>query len=141
MATFVFTSCYVINYNTYGNALGNNYARFSIMFGIIGSVIGTFIGSALVGRGRVGYKEVLVSTAAGGVVMGSAAPIVYNIGILIMIGSVTGFFCGIYMRMIHVKINKEFVKDTLGLFGPFFISAVIGSLVVTPAVIATYYNK
>ncbi len=55
-ATFVFTSCYIVNYTLYGNYLGDNYARFSIIFGIIGSIVGTFIGSALVGKGRVGYK-------------------------------------------------------------------------------------
>lgn len=58
-ALFVFTSSFVINYNRYGNAVGENLGRFSIMFGIIGSIIGTFVGSAIVGGGRVGYKEVL----------------------------------------------------------------------------------
>lgn len=55
-ATFVFTSCYVVNYQYYGNSVGDNISRFSIFFGMIGSIIGTFIGSALVGSGRVGYK-------------------------------------------------------------------------------------
>jgi hypothetical protein len=111
------------------------------MFGIVGSIIGTFIGSALVGEGRVGYKEVITGSISGAVVMGSAAPLVYNIGIMIMIGSVTGFLCGIYMRVIHVKINKSYVKDVLGLFGPFTIASLLGSLVVTPAVLNVYYNK
>lgn len=140
-ATFVFSSCYVINYNTYGLAFGNNLGRFSIFFGIMGCVIGTFISSALVGQGRPGYKEVLVSTVCGGVVMGSAAPLIANIGILIMIGVVTGIFCGIYMRVIHVKVNNKNVTDTLGLFGPFFISAIFGSFIVTPCILAAYYNR
>lgn len=141
IAAFVFTSCYVVNYQFYGNSIGDNVSRFSILFGIIGSVVGTFVGSALFGQGRVGYKEVLTGTICGGIVMGSAAPLVYNIGILIMIGSVTGFICGIYMRVIHVKINKNNVKDVLGLFGPFCISSIIGSLIVTPSVLATYTNR
>lgn len=58
-----------------------------------------------------------------------------------MIGTISGFVSGIYMRALHVKINKNNVKDVLGLFGPFFWSAFLGSFVVTPAVVATYYNK
>lgn len=55
-ATFVFTSCYVINYQYYRVSSADNYARFSIIFGMIGSIVGTFVGSAMVGGGRVGYK-------------------------------------------------------------------------------------
>lgn len=73
--------------------------------------------------------------------MGAAAPLVYNIGIIIMIGSVTGFLCGIYMRVLHVKINKNNVKDVLGLFGPFCISSLIGSLVIVPSTLIVYYNR
>ena len=73
--------------------------------------------------------------------MGAAAPLVYNIGIIIMIGSVTGFLCGIYMRVLHVKINKNNVKDVLGLFGPFCISSLIGSLVIVPSALIVYYNR
>lgn len=58
-----------------------------------------------------------------------------------MIGTIAGFVSGIYMRAIHVKMNKNHIKDVLGLFGPFFWSAFLGSFVVTPAVVATYYNK
>ena len=140
-ALFVFTSCFVINYETYGNAVGDNLARFAIMFGIIGSIIGTFIGSAMVGGGRVGYKEVLTGSITGAVISGHVAPIIYNIGILIMIGTVSGILCGFYMRVIHVKINKNNVKDVVGLFGPFAISSLLGSLVVAPALLNVYYNK
>lgn len=73
--------------------------------------------------------------------MGAAAPLIYNIGILIMIGSVTGFLCGIYMRVIHVRINRTNVKDVLGLFGPFCISSLIGSMVIVPSALAVYYNR
>ena len=73
--------------------------------------------------------------------MGSAAPVINNIGILIMIGSVTGFFSGIYMRTIHVRVNRNNVKDVVGLFGPFLIAAFLGSIVVVPAAIATYHNR
>lgn len=73
--------------------------------------------------------------------MGAAAPLITNIGIIIMIGSVTGFLCGIYMRVLHVKINKNNVKDVLGLFGPFCIASIIGSLIVVPSVISIYNTR
>ena len=73
--------------------------------------------------------------------MGAAAPLITNIGIIIMIGSVTGFLCGIYMRVLHVKINKNNVKDVLGLFGPFCIASIIGSLVVVPSIISVYNTR
>lgn len=111
------------------------------MFGIIGSIIGTFVGSAVVGGGRVGYKEVLTGSISGAVVMGSAAPLIVNIGIILMIGSVTGFLCGIYMRVIHVRINVNNVKDVVGLFGPFAIASLLGSLVVTPSALSVMYNR
>ena len=38
------------------------------------------------------------------------------------------------MRFIHVRINKPYVKDVLGLFGPFAISSIFGSLVITPVI-------
>lgn len=141
IAAFVFTSCHVIDYKYYGSSVGNNISRFSILFGILGGIVGTFIGSAMVGKGRVGYKEVLSGTITGGIVMGSAAPLINNIGILIMIGTVTGILCGIYMRVIHVKVNKNSVKDVLGLFGPFAIASLIGSLVITPSALIVYYNR
>jgi hypothetical protein len=58
-----------------------------------------------------------------------------------MIGSVTGFLNGIYMRVIHVRINRDNVKDVLGLFGPFAIASILGSFVVTPSVLTFYYNR
>lgn len=138
-AVFVFTSCYFINYKQFGNNLGNNYARFSILFGMIGSIIGTFVGSAIIGNGRVGYKEVLSGSITGAIVMSAAAPLVTNIGILLMIGGVTGMLSGFYMRKVHVIVNQRTVKDVLGMFGPFAISAIIGSFVVAPSILSVYY--
>lgn len=76
IALFVFTSSGVIQYNFFSDSRGLQLARFSILFGIIGSIIGSYVGSALVGRGRVGYKEALTGTISGAIVMGSAAPVI-----------------------------------------------------------------
>jgi hypothetical protein len=111
------------------------------LFGIIGSIIGTYIGSGICGGGRVGYKETLTGAFAGAIVMGAAAPILFNIGIVIMIGTVTGIFSGIYMSFIHPKLNKNNLYDVLGLFGPFAIASILGSLVVVPATVITMYKN
>lgn len=72
--------------------------------------------------------------------MGCVTPAVYNIGIMIMIGAVNGIIVGFYMRTIHKAINKTFVKDAMGLFGPFLLSALLGTMVVTCSVLAYAYN-
>lgn len=58
-----------------------------------------------------------------------------------MIGSVGGFFSGILTRPIHKKINKYFMYDTLGLFVPFLVSALFGSLIVPSSVLAWNYFR
>ena len=57
-----------------------------------------------------------------------------------MIGAVNGIISGIYMRTIHKKVNKTQVKDAMGLFGPFLISALIGTMVVVCSVLAYAYD-
>lgn len=136
-ATFIFTTNDFIQFTSNGQA----YGRFSIIFSLTGSVIGCYIGSALTGKGRVGYKECLTGVISGGVVIAGVAPILINIGLIIMIGFLTGIFSGIYMRTLHVKINKNYVYDTLGLLGPFFIASFLGSFVIIPSVMAYYYNN
>lgn len=42
----------------------------------------------------------------GSVVMGSVAPMIENIGIILMIGSVAGLISSIYMAKIHPSVNK-----------------------------------
>lgn len=58
-----------------------------------------------------------------------------------MVGCISGFFSGIYMRTLHLKINKSFVYDNLGLYGPFLISSLLGSFVLAPALLLYYANN
>lgn len=60
---------------------------------------------------------------------------------MLMIGAANGFIIGIYMRTVHISINKKFVKDTMGLFGPFLLSAFLGSFVVVPSALIYFYNN
>lgn len=68
----------------------------------------------------------------------SVAPIFDNIGIMIMIGLCAGLVSGIYMQTLHKVINRNYIYDSLGLFGPFLISSFIGSFVVAPAILDRY---
>jgi hypothetical protein len=134
-STFVITNTDLIQYDktTY-----ENLSKFNIIWALTGSVIGTYAGSALVGRGKVGVKEALIGTITGGVIMGDAAPILNNIGLAIMIGLIGGLISGLYMRLVHPIINRKNVIDAMGLFGPFLISALLGSFVVTPSIISKW---
>jgi hypothetical protein len=137
ISLFVFTYSDGLRYIAKGDAI----SRFSILFSLLGSIVGTYIGSAICGGGRVGYKEALTGTITGAIALGAAAPILYNIGIVIMIGTVVGFLSGIYMSLIHPKINQNDLYDVLGLFGPFLIASIIGSLIILPATIAALWKR
>ncbi len=116
-----------------------NFARFSMLFALIGSVAGTYAGSAFINRGYVGYKEAIVGTFAGGIIIGSAAHWIFSIGISIAIGVSGGFISAIAMKLSQ-RINKNYTYDVLGLFGPILICSLLGSLVVPPVVVLIY-NK
>eukprot|EP00178_Gracilaria_changii_P004355 TRINITY_DN16893_c0_g1_i1.p1 TRINITY_DN16893_c0_g1~~TRINITY_DN16893_c0_g1_i1.p1 ORF type:complete len:139 (-),score=6.71 TRINITY_DN16893_c0_g1_i1:290-706(-) len=101
-ATFIFAT----NNFFASNSPGTSTSRLAVIFCLTGSVVGTYVGSALAGKGKVGFKEALVGTITGGVTIASVAGILDNIGIIIMVGFVVAFICGIYMRTVHLKINK-----------------------------------
>ncbi len=136
-ATFVFSYTNVLSYES----SNKNYQRFSMFFGLCGSVLGTYCGSAFSNKGMVGYKDALIGTIVGGVAVGSAAPIVSNPGIAIVIGSGSGFLSGLLNSRISSLINRNYMYDVLGLFVPFLISSLIGSLVVPSAHLAYSNNK
>lgn len=131
VCTFAFATAHYLSYSDKGLNIGG----LNIYFALSASIIGTFIGSALFGRGRVGYKEVLVGSVSGAVMISSIAPIFDNIGIIIMLGLLAGLISGIYMQTLHKAINKTYIYDSLGLFGPFLINSFIGSMVVAPSVL------
>ena len=136
-ATFLFATNNFFSYSGLGTSMG----RLAIMFALSGSVIGCYFGSIFKGNGRVGFKEALTGTISGGVAIGSVAPVVDNIGIIIVVGLVAGLFSGLYMKTLHLKINANYTYDVLGLYGPFLISSIIGSMILAPALIANHYNR
>ena len=75
---------------------------------------------------------------SGGVIIASVAPIEDNIGIIIMIGFIGGTLSGVYMQTLHHYINRNYIYDSLGLFGPFLLNALAGSFVVAPSILDRY---
>ena len=134
LALFAFTSNQYIPYSD----VNKNISALNIIFALTASIIGTFIGSSLCASGKVGYKEVLVGSVSGGVMIASVAPIEDNIGIMVFLGCLAGIISGVYMQTLHRLINQKFIYDSLGLFCPFLINALIGSFIVAPAVLDRY---
>ena len=134
VATFAFASSLYLSYSN----TGNNIKGLNILFALSASIIGTFVGSGLGGSGTIGYREILVGSVSGGVMIASVAPIEDNIGIMIMCGLFAGLISGVYMRTLHKTINRNHIYDNFGLFGPFCINAFIGSFIIAPAVLDRY---
>ena len=55
-----------------------------------------------------------------------------------MIGFIGGTLSGIYMRTLHDYINRNYIYDSLGLFGPFLLNAFVGSFIVAPSILDRY---
>lgn len=147
MGTIFISACFIMCSNDLieYQPVGQNYSKFNIIWAQSGSIIGVYIGSLLTAygkiNGRVGHKNVIVGCITGGIVVGSVAPLLHNIGIIIMIGALMGVISGIYMNLLHPKLNQTFVYDNLGLFGPILIASLIGSALVTPITLLYYYKS
>lgn len=72
--------------------------------------------------------------------MSFVSPFMHNIGFVFMVGLISGGFSSFYFILVLPKINKEVVKDVLGLFGSFTFSSFFGSFVLTPIVLIYYFN-
>ena len=131
ICTFVFAYAHYLKYSS----KSNNIAGLNIMLSLSGSIVGVFVGSYVLGKGKIGIRDVLMGSMSGGVMIASVAHILDNIGIIIMLGIISGFLSGLYIQKIHPKINRYEVYDSLGLSGPILINAMLGSFVVGPAVL------
>lgn len=102
-ATFIFSYSNIIVYLP----LGQNMIRMNIIWALTGSVLGTYIGSVAWGDGEIGIKEAIIGIISGGVIMGSAAPLLENAGISVAIGVGAGILSGIY----YAKIDKKLINE------------------------------
>lgn len=137
MATLPFASTHYIGYDGKGESI----AAFNVWFCMVGSIVGTYAMSVLLGNGKVGFRDVMVGGMGGPILVAAVAPILSNIGIAFMIGLMGGAVTGAYMGIIHPYINRNYIYDTMGLFGPFLTNAVLGSFVITPAVLSAHYTQ
>lgn len=77
----------------------------NLYFGMAASIIFTYASSAFFGKGSLGIRELLLGTISGGIMIGSIAGVVSNIGIVLLFGSIAGFFSGWWLNVVHPKIN------------------------------------
>lgn len=125
---------------------GTNFYRYTegpmnIYFALTASVICTYISSAIFGRLKVGVRESLVGVLGGGVSIAVVAGTINNIGACIAIGAFAGFVSGFWLRIVHPRLNRVNSVDHLGIIGPILVNAIIGGLVISPAMYKIYYDR
>ena len=77
----------------------------NVYFALTGSVVSTYIFSALFGDFRVGIRESIVGVLGGVAMIASVASYINNIGGCLAIGVGAGFVSGLWLRVIHPKLN------------------------------------
>ena len=68
----------------------------------------------------------------------SVASYINNIGGCMAVGALAGFISGLWLRVIHPRINSEHRYDQFGLIGTVLVNAFIGCFAVAPIVFAAY---
>ena len=77
----------------------------NLYFGMAASVIFTYASSAFFGKGTLGIRELLLGTFSGGIIIGTIAGTISNIGVVLLFGSIAGFFSGWWLNIVQPKIN------------------------------------
>lgn len=70
---------------------------------------------------------------------GPIAGTVISTGAPIAVGVIAGFFSCLYFKVLFKRINQNRIHDSLGLFSFVFV-AFLGTFVIAPIVLKTYYN-
>jgi uncharacterized membrane protein YdjX (TVP38/TMEM64 family) len=81
-----------------------------------------------------------MSTILGGIIYGPVAGTCTNIGAAIATGLFAGIFSSFFFQKIYPKLNQGGIKDTFGLTSVWIIS-LLATFVISPAVVAAYYNN
>jgi len=139
-ATFPFTGI-IFPSGATSNVYRVTEGPLNVYFSLTASVICTYISSTLFGARmefRTGIREALVGTISGGVTIAVVAGSIDSIGACIAIVAFSGLVSGFWLRIIHPRINRNSSIDHLGLFGPILINAILGGLVLAPALFQTY---
>jgi hypothetical protein len=120
------------------NTVGLYSHPLNVYFALTASVIMTYASSAMFGGFKIGVRESLVGVLSGTVMIGAVASYINNIGGCIAVGAAAGFISGLWLRVVHPKINANSKIDQLGLIGPVLINGFIGSFFVAPIVFGAY---
>ena len=113
-------------------------AFISVFFAMSSSVVFTYAFSCLLGE-RIGIREALFSSIAGGVVFGPVAATVTNIAAPIALGLAAGIISTVFYRKVYVSVNSEEIKDTFGMLN-FLILSLLGTFFFAPIIIRAQYN-
>lgn len=70
---------------------------------------------------------------------GSVAGTSINIGAAIAVGLIAGSLSAFFYEKVYPKVNGDSIKDALGM-GIIWVVAFLGTFVVAPIVLRTYYN-
>jgi hypothetical protein len=112
-----------------------------MFFALSASVISTYSFSILLGKDfKIGIREAILGTIAGGIMYGPVAGTTVNISAPICLGIVAGFISAVYFCVIFPRINKSKIYDSMGLFGNGLIVAFLGTFVLAPIIIRALYN-
>ena len=137
-ATFAMTG---FHFPRVRNPFSYNASFLNNIFALSGSVVGAYIVSAFINKGKVGVREASISTITGGVGIGVVSGVLINPAASIAIGVVSGMISGLFVGIIHPKINARKVYDSQGILGSFFLIAFLGSLFVAPVVYQGFINN
>nr|BAK01027.1 predicted protein [Hordeum vulgare subsp. vulgare] len=88
---------------------------------------------------KIGIRGSLIGTITGAIVYGSVAGTSINIGAAIAVGLAAGALSAVYFEKVYPNINGEKIRDTFGL-GSIWIVAFLGTFLIAPTVLKTYYN-
>jgi len=120
------------------NTVGLFEHPLNVYFALTASVIMTYVASAIFGDFKIGVRESLVGVLSGTVMIGAVSAYINNIGACITVGALAGFISGVWLRVVHPRVNGDAKIDQLGLIGSVLINGFIGTFVVAPLVFAAY---
>ena len=113
----------------------------NVYFTLTSSVVMTYCFSAIFGNYKVGIRESIVGILGGVAMIASVASYINNIGVCLLVGMISGFISGLWMRKIYPRINKERSYDQFGLIGVVLVNSFIGCLILAPVVFGVYKNR
>lgn len=115
-------------------------AFISTFIALSASVISAYACSVLLNPTyRFGIRTSLIGTLAGAILYGPVAGTCVNIGAAIACGLLAGGVSALYFERVFWRSNVDGLRDSLGTTGILGV-AFLGTFLVAPTVIKTYYN-